>query len=197
MTFLKRIIGMMCKEEDDCDLASFLWCSKATFKRPGVIFVVLRGNIQATWRHFCVAQRQHSSDLASFLWCSEARISKWRIHHDTGPTHQICNGKNAKSVFISKNFPPAAGWFTGPPRDSLPPTFCRPFEHLLPKMALPIDSWVKPLINRNFIRPVILKWDSLREWKITLRTFKENFQPFGQLKTLTCFKPCDVPVTLC
>ena len=91
MTFLKRIIGMMCKAEDDCDFASFLWCSEATFKRPGVIFVVLRGNKQqATRRHFCGAQRQESAS-DEFIMKQDQRI-------------KICNGKMQKVLLSQKIF---------------------------------------------------------------------------------------------
>ena len=61
------------QRQHSSDLASFLWCSEATFKRPGVIFVLLRGNIQATWRHFCGAQRQESAS-DEFIMIQDQRI---------------------------------------------------------------------------------------------------------------------------
>ena len=79
------------QRQHSSDLASFLWCSEATFKRPGVIFVVLRGNKQqATRRHFCGAQRQESAS-DEFIMKQDQRI-------------KICNGKMQKVLLSQKIF---------------------------------------------------------------------------------------------
>ena len=58
--------------------------------RLRVIFVVLRGNIQATWRHFCGAQRQESAS-DEFIMKQDQRI-------------KICNGKMQKVLLSQKIF---------------------------------------------------------------------------------------------